>query len=107
MAHTPGPWTIQGPDAAIVGVRDGLPECIGQVFNAAHGRQYPGAWSPVSTANARLIAAAPSLMDALARLMIKLDEDEWAPDDPTDAAHVETTKAEARALLTQLEGTAR
>jgi len=63
--HTPGPWKVNGADNAIVGQRDGLPECIGQVFNVVHGRSYPNEWSPVSSANARLIAAAPRMLDLI------------------------------------------
>ncbi len=51
--HTPGPWYAIGPD----------------VYKDLFGKQYPVAacddWSDDTEHNARLIAAAPELLDAL------------------------------------------
>lgn len=69
--HTPGPWTLRstaqtaGPIGyAIVG--GGLePETLGEVWNTRHEK---------AIANARLIAAAPDLLD-LARALIHIYEE--------------------------------
>ena len=56
--HTPGPWTVREPNGAGHGVS--IPE-IGAWFGTM-------AWAPETMANARLCAAAPDLLEALAKL---------------------------------------
>jgi len=42
----------------IVGQRDGLPECVGLVFNVGHGKREANEFGPVARANAALILTA-------------------------------------------------
>lgn len=62
----------------------------------------------LTEAHAHLIAKAPSLLDALTRLMVKLDEYEWPQigDMATaeDRAYVEAAKADARGLVVEFAG---
>jgi hypothetical protein len=60
--HTPGPWNVGHED-----------ENTGEIEVISDGRPYvclvlPGAIDEVTPANARLIAAAPELLEALQRL---------------------------------------
>jgi hypothetical protein len=63
-AHTPGPWTIKGPirdgqDISIEARRaSGNPQYIGRVYSAGILAKS----DPEAEANARLIAAAPALL---------------------------------------------
>lgn len=63
--HTPGPWSLNGPDhigrLTVVSQRDGA--IVEMVRHHVDGRTFP------IEANARLIAAAPSLLDALEGLL--------------------------------------
>lgn len=54
-AHSPGPWTVELPDNGVV-IADASGYTIAQVFGLA------------GVANARLIAAAPELLEAVRRL---------------------------------------
>ena len=67
VGHTPGPWAVEGPSS---------PKVESAVINGAsgmvaycHGRCYQEA-----TANARLIAAAPDLLEACERVREQLAE---------------------------------
>lgn len=71
-AHTPGPWAVSGTDTVgtYVGGRYEY-TCVAMVGperRAAEGER---------EANARLIAAAPDLLDALERLVANLDEGDF------------------------------
>ena len=69
--HTPGPWSVycndsRGYKTGICASSDQLPpgdECIAQIW-AADDRHFPGG-VPEAEANARLIAAAPDLVQLL------------------------------------------
>lgn len=56
--HTPGPWTVEKWHEGVIILDDGR-ETITDVFNTTRG---------TAKANARLIAAAPAMEDALALL---------------------------------------
>lgn len=65
--HTPGPWNVGHED-----------ENTGEIEVISDGRPYvclvlPGAIDEVTPANARLIAAAPELLEALQRLVDAVD----------------------------------
>lgn len=68
MRHTPGPWTckkaltpVDGAfDYAIAAEVDGRPQVIAEAFARSGQTSFPPA-----EANARLIAAAPDLLEAL------------------------------------------
>lgn len=71
--HTPGPWTlgdgspgVYGPGYAVVGA-DGV-----MILARVNGQGYPIGIGkhPASDANARLIAAAPEMLEALRTLMV-------------------------------------
>lgn len=80
--HTPGPWIHEtGPDAPIGSVVDKLGETIAQAQENCHcGRSEDAgrAMQQMRNANARLIAAAPEMLEAL-EAMVALS------DDPADA----------------------
>jgi hypothetical protein len=63
--YTPGPWLVEGDDVVLA---DGTP--IGRVYYVGPARG--GVES--TEANARLVAAAPDLLDALERLLVFADE---------------------------------
>lgn len=74
--HTPGVWKVHyTTDNAIVGERNGLPECLGQLFDiiGKNGRV-------TTLANACLIAAAPELfllVEHLSENPYLLTPDQW------------------------------
>lgn len=87
MKHTPGPWTVQfptsdDPELAIVGGGRVLADMFGVSGNQPD--------------NARLIALAPTLADALRRLADRVEQIEL-PDGSTPDT------LEARSLLAKLE----
>ena len=60
MAHTPGPWTVELADGALVNAispETGLLETVATVWDDVDGESWE--------ANTRLIAAAPKLLEAL------------------------------------------
>lgn len=63
--HTPGPWRVDQPgrECGVEGAR-GEPVCA-MLFNASNGVPLEA-----SKANARLIAAAPELFDALCKMQV-------------------------------------
>ena len=79
--HTPGPWSkLPGGEAKFIPLRahhcEKLGFCIGFVnydINDGHGS--------IPAANARLIAAAPDLLDALQALTHSLDVEDLVHDD--------------------------
>lgn len=91
IKHTPGPWTAEGPDAYgdfnILPAHETL--AIGAVVR--NGVR-PNA---VTAANARLVAAAPELLDFVKRFAMR---------DPVFArAHDKQIIANARELVTAVE----
>lgn len=65
--HTPGPWTLQELDGDEV-YMIGLPQKVGFKVVAEVTFGYDEPWDTQQHANARLIAAAPDLLEALKRL---------------------------------------
>lgn len=65
MKHTPGPWTAH----KTIEAHDGMPECwqIDAEHDAVCTTQF--CYAPNTEANARLIASAPDLLEALAVLV--------------------------------------
>lgn len=61
MRHTPGPWTVTDEDSPLVSDADGT--YIAQVFSRT-GCDV-GSLRPNYAANARLICAAPAMLEAL------------------------------------------
>lgn len=70
--HTPGPWTADD-NGDIYAKRNGADEQIAEAF-ALYDPAYPehAEWGDEAKANARLIAAAPDLLDALAHLTAEI-----------------------------------
>ncbi|MGE5747314.1 MAG: hypothetical protein ACM33U_08635 [Solirubrobacterales bacterium] len=73
-AHTPGPWTTRGaqrgPDADIGIVAPGCAGVIAECFEEFRGR---GVRTPMEAeANARLIAAAPELLEVARAAVLEL-----------------------------------
>ncbi len=61
--HTPGPWDLTGNP-------NENPRFVGYIYDAA-GNQIANIWPP--EANARLMAAAPELLEALRVIMDSVD----------------------------------
>jgi hypothetical protein len=77
VKHTPGPWTVDEIDVGrtahiLGGVSNFCAEIVATV--ALEGQE--------SQANARLIAAAPDLLEALRRALWCLDHEQYDQDDP-------------------------
>ena len=81
-AHTPGPWTVYEPTSVVVSMNDGVGYAIAD----------PSArvcWPAEQVAaNARLIAAAPELLDACRRLLERFGYLNWP--DGCDADLIES-----------------
>lgn len=85
--HTPGPWRVNGRS---IDATDVCVATIETIYRAPAGSYYDRAYVAETEANARLIAAAPELLDALRAVLASLPED--VP-----------TYDHARALLTRIE----
>jgi hypothetical protein len=87
--HTPGPWTVGGPTGYINQLE--INPCIGVVYGAGEELR----------ANARLIAAAPNLLEALEDLVclaeaaMRESDGEWSIDEEL---------RDARAVIAQVKG---
>ncbi len=92
--HTPGPWRVGLADDTVVTTQDG-DEIV--LVQGDYGD--PTAW-PVMEANARLIAAAPELLEALQGLLQLVDE--LRADDPNWVLVPEVIAA--RAAITKATG---
>lgn len=62
-SHTPGPWKHDPEDNSIIGSDEEL--SIATIDNFDEGGEKGCHFGPTSSANARLISAAPELLDAL------------------------------------------
>lgn len=62
VKHTPGPWTIK--DHGVMGMLNGRLETVATIYPL----------SPVEKSNARLIAAAPELLEACKELLGRLSQ---------------------------------
>ena len=88
--HTPGPWRVDPNHLNDVQTNDGLE--IGATFNpnaAGHTWEIAGTMAArtilESLANARLIAAAPDLLEALIALRgAFMSHTQWSGDPPTE-----------------------
>lgn len=92
MKHTPGPWSADPEGAHAVSIEG----ADGSVVCDVHG----AADDPLCEANAKLIAAAPALLEALRQIL------EWAslPHDDTPGNTAEAIRQEAREALTAVTG---
>lgn len=97
MTHTPGPWTAEPRDDGADGfiVRDADGEFVNYLCDSRYG---DGRKDPTAEVNARLIAAAPELYEALRALL----------DGPGDGfGHPsEAERQKARAALAKVKGEA-
>lgn len=90
MAHTPGPWTApEGPFVGghYVGTEDA---------DIAERADWPLEFTAEQEANARLIAAAPELYEALERLLVEHDGN-YRTSTAVDAARAAIAKARGEA----------
>lgn len=99
---TPGPWTTSNTDALMFGVKQGNGmEPLGFVYGPSHAEQSD--YGRCCIANARLIAAAPELLEALKLILSDLEQGA----DPFDMECRKRTASydKARAALAKVEGT--
>lgn len=78
--HTPGPWWVAYPvdrSCGDIGIKaNGCANILAEVFEEFEMKDVFNA--PVASANARLIAAAPELLEALEEAVATVDDDrEW------------------------------
>jgi len=92
--HTPGPWICQHT-AKIRPHKDS--KIFGIYANGGSGRivAYGPAWTEEEQANARVLAAAPEMLDMLHRFVDKA-ADKWAD--------IELIQDDAEALLAKIKG---
>lgn len=97
MPHTPGPWNTGGVMTRVEVQPKGwrVPMCVAD----CHPAGYPPESEAERVANARLIAAAPDLLEALESLVEDYDADD-ANDDRQDRYI-----ANARRVLRAVKGT--
>lgn len=99
-AHTPGPWevefsTITGRPLGIYAPNDAnIPGAVGSIVRR-NGIGLPS--SAKAVANARLIAAAPDLLDFAQSMVVALDL--AAELFPADAIHFQQFAEDARAVI--------
>lgn len=100
--HTPGPWMLPhfaNPeskcDCGYV-LNEDYMGCIAEVKYSVDGDQADNPPWPEAQANARLIAAAPDLLEALQEL-IAMDEAQVFVKDPWDASFAKAKAAVAKA----------
>jgi len=84
--HSPGPWTVTGSGVSI------------DTFDGIRIRQENTGALKVRCANARLIAAAPELLDALEALLIVMEAGEC------EAMHPDLAEQMARAAVRKARG---
>jgi hypothetical protein len=93
VSHTPGPWTLSPP------LRSGAShtrrvETMGGEYVLFLEQLEMNACMPAFDANARLIAAAPELLEALKGLLVVFEEEYGG----------ETEKYQSRAAIAKAEG---
>jgi hypothetical protein len=111
MSHTPGPWRKCGgatpPYTAVHSSRGYIVFVMADAGTVEHGKPIDAPSMDEQQANARLIAAAPDLLDALQSLLIYLTSEEDALNyaaandgrcNPYDVASVAARKAIAKAI---------
>ena len=67
--HTPGPWKVVHEEERYPGWNGPIPHSIGTSDGETIIARCPDGWGAEDNANARLIAAAPELLDALSEIM--------------------------------------
>jgi hypothetical protein len=90
--HTPTPWTIE---------RDGTTLCMGNQ-HVAQAIAPDGASLAEQRANARLIAAAPELYEALHELLAALDDSATSDDSVQAMMRYAAAEQDARAALAKV-----
>lgn len=112
--HTPGPWKvgIRSMDVGCVNAKDGgyakLFDVRGWGYFTGHG--HGGLAMPfedaaaMQDANARLIAAAPELLDALHDAAVAIEALLEKPDDESRRPHAKYHADKARSLVAKAEG---
>ncbi len=71
VKHTPGPWFVTGSMTKYIEAR--IPSGLIQEVAACGPTEADGGYGPQQQANAKLIAAAPDLLDALIKLHESLE----------------------------------
>lgn len=98
--HTPGPWSYELEDSQLI--RDSEGNSIVEVFLPMHRELGYDKSAEIQEANARLIAAAPDLLEALKQLMADYEaiiagEFNWNESDENSPLWVKCNQAIAKA----------
>lgn len=100
--HTPAPWFIETTgDRIWIGVEKAAGGKVGDVIvSLEHGEEYTAGHNDLANANARLIAQAPAMLEALRNLAVFTERQtaSW-PDKPRSLA-------DARAVIAAATGEA-
>ena len=96
-AHTPGPWLVSHDSDRDVVTQDGASTAVASIIG---GDDFITRW-PETAANARLVAAAPDLLSALANLR---DEAQHFLDTDRGAYDLEDAIIAADAAIAKTEG---
>jgi len=92
--YTPGPWNVKRTNGNMKGWR--VDDSIGGVDITGEIRANDGGYSDEAKANARLIAAAPDLLDACKDALATLNQHEGIPSETSDRLASAIAKAEGR-----------
>jgi hypothetical protein len=95
LKHTPGPWVVVHEDCVYVDSPNFL-ICTVQDIDQVRGSDYRWTFGEVSSANARLIAAAPELLEFLTLALPYVEEGE-----DFNAPHKRSLSARIRAAITK------
>lgn len=99
--HTPGPYrVVTGCETAILAGTEHAPIAIAEIFNVVEGRPFPNSYSPITTANANLFAAAPDLLEALYEALPFINDDLGA----YKKGYVAGVEKRAKAAIAKAEG---
>lgn len=96
--HTPGPWELRGRT-----VKGPHPRYEGELRTVASAQWSKGTWKDEAEANARLIAAAPDMLQALQEMIANCDR--WLETGiPADAEESKRLYNQMAAALKKAEG---
>ncbi len=94
--HTPGPWTIRDNENGTLGIDATEPDGTPCQPARINGDATDSVYGPVTRANARLIAAAPDLLEACKEMATWIEQNGEARQSAWQKGAAAIAKAEAR-----------